>query len=142
MAGALWGEREANRWVYIGNREDRGTEVPRPRKSGGFSPNRLSLDQRIDVSSRGIEEDGGREQDRNDQIELPSTPTTLASEMAGLPDENLIELLLHLKVRTRPLSYPALILNLRQKTTPEQTKLILNSAVVLMVLVKLLRSLS
>jgi len=47
--------------------------------------------------------------------------------MAGLPDENLIELLLHLKVHTRPLSYPTLILNLRQKTTPEQAKLILNS---------------
>jgi len=113
-AGASWGEREANRWVYIGNREDRGTELPRPRKSRGFSPNRLSLDQRIDVPSRGIEEDGGKSQGRDDQIELlPPTPTTLASGMAGLPDENLIELLLHLKVRTHILSYSALGLNLR-----------------------------
>jgi len=32
---------------------------------------------------------------------LSSTSTTAVSGMAGLPDENLIELLLHLKVCTR-----------------------------------------
>jgi len=33
--------------------------------------------------------------------------------MASLPDENLIELLLHLKVCTHTFSYLALVLNLR-----------------------------
>lgn len=48
----------------------------------------------------------GRHKGRDDQIELPPpTPTTFSSGMAGLPDENLIELLLHLKVRTHTFSY-------------------------------------
>ena len=82
-AGASWGGREANRGVYIGNREDRGTEVPRPRKSRGFSPNRLPPDQRIEVSSRSIEEDGGREQDRDDQIELlPPSSTAFQTRIS------------------------------------------------------------
>ena len=68
--GVSWGEREANQGVYIEKREDRGTEFPRPREFRGFSPNRLSLDQRIDVPSRGIEGDGGKAQGHDDQIEL------------------------------------------------------------------------
>jgi hypothetical protein len=44
-------------------------------------------------------------QSHDDQIELlPSVPTSLAFRMATLPDENLIELLLHLKVCTQPFS--------------------------------------
>ena len=44
----------------------------------------------------------GKLQGHDDQIELlPPASTSFASGMAGLPDENLIELLLHLKVRTR-----------------------------------------
>jgi len=59
---------------------------------------------------RPFEEDGGKTQGHDDQIELlPSTSTSLASGMAGLPDENLIELLLHLKVCTQTFSYSRLV---------------------------------
>ena len=54
-------------------------------------------------------EDGGKTRSRDDQVELlPPTPISCTSKMAGLPDENLIELLLHLKVRTHS-SYSAFL---------------------------------
>ena len=56
----------------------------------------------------------GKLQDHDDQIELlPPASTSFAPGMAGLPDENLIELLLHLKVCTRPFSCFLLVSNRR-----------------------------
>lgn len=62
------------------------------------------------ASSSLFEDDGGKTQSSDDQTELlPSTSTSFASGMAGLPDENLIELLLHLKVCTQTFPYSLLV---------------------------------
>lgn len=98
-AEALWGKSQANRWVYIEKQEDRGFQLPRFRESRDFSPNRLSLDQHIDERVRVVV---ARHKVAMIRLDFPSS--TFASGMASLPDENLIELLLHLKVGTHTTS--------------------------------------
>jgi len=110
----------SNGWSATGGEAGEPVGVYRKPGKQGFPASEALRDQRFQskptlslslsrpayrwASSEQFEDDGGKtvHRRRDDQIELlPSTSASLASGMAGLPDENLIELLLHLKVRTR-----------------------------------------